>query len=181
MKWSWRLGHIAGIGVYVHATFPLLLAWVALSQLSGGATAIGVLYALAMILVVFGIVVAHELGHALMARRFGIATRDITLLPIGGIARLERMPREPKQELAIALAGPAVNLVLAFVCSSLTLPQTCISTRQARTGGCPITTASRYPTSSSRRSRLPGRTACCSEPTRRSFRAGGTARCTTRR
>ena len=116
MKWSWRLGHIAGIGVYVHATFPLLLAWVALSQLSGGATAIGVLYALAMILVVFGIVVAHELGHALMARRFGIATRDITLLPIGGIARLERMPREPKQELAIALAGPAVNLVLAFVC-----------------------------------------------------------------
>jgi Zn-dependent protease len=116
MRWSWRLGRIAGIGVYVHATFPLLLAWVALSQLSSGATVAGVIYALMLILVVFGIVVAHELGHALMARRFGIGTRDITLLPIGGVARLERMPREPMQELAIALAGPAVNLVLAFVC-----------------------------------------------------------------
>lgn len=119
MKWSWRLGRIAGIGIYVHATFPLLLAWVALSQAGSGSTAAGVAFALVMILAVFAIVVAHELGHALMARRYGIGTRDITLLPIGGIARLERMPREPRQELAIALAGPAVNVVLALVCWGL--------------------------------------------------------------
>jgi Zn-dependent protease/predicted transcriptional regulator len=115
MKWSWRVGTFAGIGVYVHATFPLLLAWIALVQRRGGASTAGVLYAVGLVLAVFVVVVMHEFGHALTARRYGIATRDITLLPIGGVARLERMPREPRQELAIALAGPAVNVAVAIL------------------------------------------------------------------
>ena len=113
MKWSWRIGRIAGIDVHIHATFPLLFIWIALSGAGGGATVRAIVATLVLTLAVFAIVVLHECGHALTARRFGIQTRDITLLPIGGIARLERMPREPKQELLIALAGPAVNIVLA--------------------------------------------------------------------
>ena len=113
MKWSWRIARIAGIGVYIHATFPLLLAWVALGAYGGRDTLPATLAVVVFVLAIFGIVVLHELGHALAARRYGIATRDITLLPIGGVARLERMPRDPKQELVIALAGPAVNFALA--------------------------------------------------------------------
>lgn len=113
MSWSWRIGRIVGIDVYVHATFPLLLAWIAWREAQRGASMVAIAAAVLLVLAVFAIVVLHELGHALMARRYGIGTRDITLLPIGGIARLERMPREPRQELAIALAGPAVNVVLA--------------------------------------------------------------------
>ncbi len=114
MRWSWKIGRLAGIGVYVHATFVLLLAWFALRAYGVGGSA-AALASLVYLIALFGIVVLHELGHALMARRFGIGTRDITLLPIGGVARLDRMPEEPRQELAIAIAGPAVNVVLALV------------------------------------------------------------------
>jgi Zn-dependent protease/predicted transcriptional regulator len=111
--WSWRLGRLFGIELRVHATFLVLLAWVALSHLMQGHDAAMAAAGVAYVVAVFGIVVLHELGHALTARRFGIATRDITLLPIGGVARLERMPTQPSQELLVALAGPAVNVVLA--------------------------------------------------------------------
>jgi len=110
--WSFRLGSLFGIPVRVHATFLLLLGIVAFSELlrGGFAAAVGSLIWLTL---VFGSVVLHEFGHALVARRFGIGTRDVTLLPIGGVARLERMPRNPRQELWVALAGPAVNLGIA--------------------------------------------------------------------
>lgn len=113
MRWSLRVGRIAGIDVYLHFTFLMLLAFVALAGWMAEGELSRAFGGLISLLVLFGIVVLHELGHALAARRYGIRTRDITLLPIGGVARLERMPSDPRQELVVALAGPAVNVVLA--------------------------------------------------------------------
>src|SRR5262249_11120100 len=107
---SWKIGRAFGIPLYVHSTFLLLPAWGLYESIgSGWATKV---FVVTLLLVMFGCVVLHELGHALMARYFGIRTRDITLYPIGGVARLERMSEEPAQEVAIALAGPAVNLII---------------------------------------------------------------------
>lgn len=115
MKWAWRVARVAGIDVRIHVTFLALLAWIAWVSYASTGTAAGALDGVLLICVVFAIVVLHELGHALTARRFGIKTRDITLLPIGGVASLERMPDEPRQELLVAIAGPAVNFALALI------------------------------------------------------------------
>jgi Zn-dependent protease len=111
IPWSIPLGSLAGVPIRLHLTFFLLLAWIVLANLAGGSQA--VLHALVFVTGVFTFVVLHELGHALAARRYGIRTADITLLPIGGLARLERLPRKPAQELWVAIAGPLVNVVLA--------------------------------------------------------------------
>jgi len=113
MRWAWKIGKLAGIDVYVHATFLLLILFIVVANWAEKRSAATAVYALVFVLVIFGCIVLHELGHALTARRYGIRTRDIVLLPIGGVARLERMPEDPRQELLVALAGPAVNVVIA--------------------------------------------------------------------
>lgn len=115
MKWSWRLFRAGGIGIYVHVTFFLLLIWFGAANYLVRHRWQDAAYGIFFILVLFAIVILHELGHAMTAKRFGIQTRDITLLPIGGVARLDHMPEDPKQELAVALAGPAVNVLLAIL------------------------------------------------------------------
>jgi Zn-dependent protease/CBS domain-containing protein len=113
MGWSIRLFDLGGTTLRIHPTFFLLLVWVAAVNWmqAGPAAAIeGVVF----ISILFLCVVLHEYGHVFAARRYGIRTRDITLLPIGGVASIERMPEKPEQEIVIALAGPAVNLVIAL-------------------------------------------------------------------
>ena len=115
MKWTLRLGRIYGVDVRMHFTFVLLIGWVAFVYWRQGQTMTASVMGVLFILAVFLCVVLHEFGHALAARRYGIKTHDIILLPIGGVARLERMPTNPLHELWVALAGPAVNIAIASV------------------------------------------------------------------
>jgi Zn-dependent protease/predicted transcriptional regulator len=115
MRWSFTVGRIAGIRVELHVTFLLFVGVIAVQNglLNGHLDA--ALMSVAMMLLAFACVLLHELGHALTARRFGIRTLDIVLLPIGGVARLERMPDRPRQEILVAIAGPAVNLAILLL------------------------------------------------------------------
>ena len=111
MSWSFSIGRILGSDLRIHVTFLLLLAWIGFDGYTNyGPSA--ALESVLFVIVLFACVIAHEYGHALRARKYGIKTPDITLLPIGGMARLEKMPEKPLQEIAVAFAGPAVNVVI---------------------------------------------------------------------
>ena len=112
MAWSFPIGTVKGTVIRIHLTFVLFLLWIGVSHYAQGgqrAAIEGVLF----ITLLFLCVLLHEFGHVFAARRYGVQTPDITLLPIGGVARLERIPEKPSEELVVALAGPAVNVVIA--------------------------------------------------------------------
>jgi Zn-dependent protease len=116
---SWRVGKVFGIPLYVHSTFLLLPAWIIVATWGQGFFVTA--FALSVVLATFFCVMLHELGHAFAGRAFGVATIDITMYPIGGLARLERMPELPAEEAVIALAGPAVNLVIGLLLAPLAI------------------------------------------------------------
>lgn len=118
MSWSFPIGRLFGSELRVHVTFLLLLGWIALAGWQAGGTTAAISNTI-FVLALFACIIAHEFGHALTARHFGIRTPDITLLPIGGLARLEKMPENPREEILVALAGPAVNVVIWAVLSLL--------------------------------------------------------------
>lgn len=136
MKWSWRVGRVAGINVYLHATLLILIGWVGYEYYRWRHQPRDVVEAVLFISCFFVIVLLHELGHAMAARHYGIRTRDITLMPIGGLARMECLPAEPYQELVVALAGPAVNILLAVVYWGAVNPMTdAMNLEQLHVGG----------------------------------------------
>ena len=118
MSWTITIGRVAGTEIKVHLTFFLLVAFWGMAGYQQGALT-GAVAACLMLFALFACVLLHEFGHILMARRFGVRTPDVILLPIGGVARLERIPDEPRQELLIALAGPAVTLAIVVVVYAL--------------------------------------------------------------
>ncbi len=118
MKWSFKLGTVAGTEVRIHVTFFILLAFVAVQGMGGGQGMAGAMNAVLFVSAAFLCVLLHEFGHVFAARGYGIRTPDITLLPIGGVARLERMPEKPLHELVVAICGPLVNVVIAAAIST---------------------------------------------------------------
>ncbi|MFB6258288.1 MAG: site-2 protease family protein [Flavobacteriales bacterium] len=114
LKWSLYLGRITGIRLYIHWSFLLLLGWILLNDLNQRGFPEG-LTTFGFIFTAFFCVTLHELGHALIARKYGIRTKNITLLPIGGLANMERMPKRPIREFNVAIAGPAVNVIIGIL------------------------------------------------------------------
>ncbi len=121
MRWSFHIARIAGIDVKIHATFFLLLAFYTLLFYGQGGP-VAAIQGVVFICLVFLCVLLHEFGHAMAARRYGIHTHDITLLPIGGLARLERMPDKPAEELVVAICGPLVNVAIGALLFPFTSP-----------------------------------------------------------
>lgn len=117
LKGSLRLGRIAGIPIYLHWSFPLLLVYVAYNSYAAGNTWQSTMMMVALSLAIFLCVLLHELGHSLAARKYGIGTQDIILTPLGGVARLDRFPDKPRQEMFVAIAGPLVNVGIALLLS----------------------------------------------------------------
>ncbi len=122
MKWSFKLGAVSGIDIRIHFTFVFVVIWAAVQGVSGLGGIRGALFAAVSILLLFVCITLHELGHSLVARRLGVRVKDITLLPIGGVAQLETLPERPLHELLIALAGPAVNIAIAAGLALIVLP-----------------------------------------------------------
>ncbi|HET9487083.1 MAG TPA: site-2 protease family protein, partial [Chryseosolibacter sp.] len=115
MKYSLYLGKVSGITIRVHWTFLILIFWIVFSNLRSGLSFNEIAWSLTFVLTIFVCVILHELGHALTAQRFKIKTREISILPIGGVAQMETIPEKPKEELLVALAGPAVNILIAAI------------------------------------------------------------------
>ncbi|HQN08195.1 MAG TPA: site-2 protease family protein, partial [Thermoanaerobaculia bacterium] len=120
MKWSYTVARVSGIDIRIHATFALILAlgafqWGFPKGLDGESSFAGAVFGMGLMILLFACVVLHELGHSLVAQRFGLTVREIVLLPIGGVARLEKNPEKPLHELLIALAGPLVNVAIAIL------------------------------------------------------------------
>ena len=138
MKWSWKVGRVGGVDLRVHASFLILLAWLALAYYREAGTVLGVARGVLFVVALFASVVLHELGHAFAGRRVGVPPRVITLLPSGGVARLDDMPDDPKQELEVALAGPAVTLVIVallyLLLRALALPTHLVESAVTRGG-----------------------------------------------
>jgi len=119
MSWSVNIGSIAGTAIRIHITFLLFLIWIFVAGWASGGLS-DALNSLVFIVLLFACVLAHEFGHIFTARAFGVATPDVTLLPIGGVARLERIPEKPSEEFLVAIAGPLVNVAIAIVLIAVT-------------------------------------------------------------
>lgn len=126
ISWAPRIARFFGIDVRMHITFPALLVALAWGAYARTGRAQAAVEELIFVVIVFVCVVMHEYGHALTARRFGCETEDITISPIGGIARMKSLPTRPREEMLVAFAGPAVNFVIAGLLM-LVLPSTAAS------------------------------------------------------
>jgi len=115
MKANLNLGSVSGIKIKIHWTFLFLILWIVFDELKRGGNIDSILFNVVFVLAVFFCVVMHELGHALTAKHFGINTKKITLLPIGGMASLDKIPESPKQEFLVVMAGPMVNIFIAII------------------------------------------------------------------
>ena len=143
MRWSFKIARIGGIDVRIHVTFLILLAVLA-SYYGAQGGAGGALKVMIFFLLVFLCVLLHEFGHAFAAKAYGIKTADITLLPIGGVARMERMPEKPAQELVVAIAGPLVNVVIAAGLITLKQLDDCLEIVSAAAGQIVYFTGSHF-------------------------------------